>query len=261
MTHYYDKGEHKYPSVTTIIGDCTDKSAPLMQWAANEVVAWIRANCPTIQCSHFRDIYDVKDSDLEAARFAYKDVSQTALDVGSEVHAAIEKYLNLVVGGMDSESAIRLIITRVEMSCQAANSFGAFLTWADEHELKTIATEQTVYGSHWAGTLDWVGFLNGKKYVIDFKSSKNYYKEMAYQVAAYRWAVNAKHVGSYVHGFGYEFPNDGIKGCGILRLDKETGEPEWKDTSRTYEKDLRVFIAMVELYFERHPRIAKGAGR
>ena len=46
-------------------------------------------------------------------------------------------------------------------------------------------------------------------------------------------------------------------GCGILRLDKETGMPHFKDTSKTYKSDLNVFNKMEELYFARHPRIAK----
>jgi hypothetical protein len=40
-------------------------------------------------------------------------------------------------------------------------------------------------------------------------------------------------------------------------LNKETGMPTFKDTSKTYKKDLQVFNKMLELYFLKHPRIAK----
>ena len=41
MSRYYEKDGKKYPSVTHIIGECTDKSQALTQWAANQVVEWI----------------------------------------------------------------------------------------------------------------------------------------------------------------------------------------------------------------------------
>ncbi|HUT16958.1 MAG TPA: hypothetical protein VMW84_01520, partial [Acidobacteriota bacterium] len=100
--------------------------------------------------------------------------------------------------------------------------------------------EETVWGDRWAGTMDFYGSYKGKFYIIDWKTSKKFYPEMRYQVAAYRSIAGSVPVG-----------------CGVLMLDKETGMPTFKDTSKTYEKDLSVFNKMVELYFLRHPRIAK----
>jgi len=254
MSHKYphpETGEKVLSSVTQIISDATDKSAPLSSWAANQVVEWIRKNCVAAVDypeNAARDWYKVWDEDLEQARTHFRDVSQEALDAGSETHHAIEDYLNALLAGKDiKEKIIRTL------SGQAANAFGAFLAWADEHELTPIATERTVYGATdgygWAGTLDLVCRLEGKKYVIDFKTSRACYQEYRYQVAAYRWAIGKD--------LFFTDHKGRPEGCGILRLDKETGEPEWKDTSKTYEKDLRVFQAMVRLYMERHPRIAK----
>ena len=186
---------------------------------------------------------------LDQARFSYKTVSQTALDVGSEVHAAIEKYLKGVMVGKGDHSEIW-----GDSSCeQVANAFNAFLGWMEEHEVKPIALEQKLYGPYWAGTCDFVGWFNGKVYVIDWKTSKAFYPEMRYQAAAYRWAWN--HFGD-----GTDRRIVPAEGCGVLRIDKETGIPEWKDTTKSYDKDLRVFNAMVELYMLRHPRISKKAG-
>ena len=237
---YYKKDEWLYPSVTKIIDDCTDKSAPLMGWATGEMGKWIRKNCEFIEDDNM-DFFNVSEDDLGSARFAYKDVSQEALDVGSEVHHAIEKYLGGILEKTRGPEYADDIIDG--LSGQSANAFGAFLQWADEHNLKPIALEQTVYGNGWGGTLDIKCLLDGKKFVIDLKTSKAFYKEMAYQVAAYRYASG----------------ND-VVGCGVLRLDKSTGLPEWKDTSKTYVSDLNVFEKMVDLYFARHPRIKKGAG-
>ena len=121
--------------------------------------------------------------------------------------------------------------------------FVAFLEWKDEHQLFPLALEETVYGDGWAGTLDYRGMFDGKQYVIDWKSSKAIYPDsMGPQIAAYKSTFND------------------VEGCGILRLDKETGLPEWKDFSKRYEKDLKIFNAMATLYMIRHPRIAKAAG-
>lgn len=217
----YEKNGVTYPRVTNIISDCTNKSDGLIQWAANQTVAWIRENAAPLEGGYW-----IPDENLDKARFNFKETSQTALDVGSEVHAAIEAHLNGLQVSLTSE--------------QAKRAFDAFLEWKDGVELEPIALEQTVWGDRWAGTLDMVCMLNGKKYVVDFKTSKAFYMtEMGAQVAAYRSCV------------------PGAEGSGILRLDKETGMPEFKDFSKRYERDLEVFGKMVELYLLKHPRIAK----
>ena len=263
MTHYYDKDGKKYPSVTTIISDCTNKSGPLTQWAANQVVEWIRQNTNIIGTGGNDTARIVMDKDLDSARFHFKDVSQTALDVGSEVHGAIEAFLKREIArGDDSEPHWDITDPiYAKLSKQAMQAFNAFNAWHKEHNLKPIALEQTVYGNCWAGTLDFLGYFDDKLFVIDWKSSKAHYKEMDYQVAAYR-SVTPQQTQHFV-------PKEGgntikisrtVEGCGVLRLDKETGLPEWKDTSKSYESDLAVFNAMLNLYMLRHPRIRKGAG-
>jgi len=252
VTHKYphpQTGKRVIPSVTQLIGDATDKSGPLTQWAANQVVEWIRENCTAAvdyPQNAGRDWYKVWDKDLDAARFHFRDVSKEALDVGSIVHSAIEEYLKieLLDAGRFSKDEYIKSFSQTD-NPQVVNAFAAFLQWAEEHDLKPIATEQTVYGQTdgytWAGTLDLLCVLDGKKYVIDFKTSRAIYaSEYGPQIAAYRSCL------------------EGVEGCGVLRLDKNTGEPEWKDFCKRYEQDLRVFRAMAKLYFLRHPRIAKG---
>jgi len=240
MTNFYEKEGIKYPRCTQIIGDCTDKSGALIQWGANCVVEWIRENSDAIEYEDAfgERFYAVTDEDLNKARFAYKTVSDKALDVGSEVHNAIEEVLKIQLLQIKQKYGGQLI---PELSCeQAQNAYNAFLDWAQEHKLRPIELEKTVYGSRWAGTLDIVCEYDNKIFVIDWKTSKRFYmSEMGAQIAAYRSCVPE------------------AEGCGILRLDKTTGQPEFKDFSKRYESDLRVFNAMVELYYLRHPRIRK----
>jgi hypothetical protein len=230
-THKIHTGGFEYCSVTTIIGDCTDKSAPLMGWSAKMVCEWIRQNCDIF--NHVNDpdtVWGVTKEDLDNAKMNYREVSKDALDIGSEVHSAIEHYLKT---GIEPKIENEKVLA----------AFVAFLEWKDEHQLFPLALEETVYGAGFGGMLDYRGIFDGKQYVIDWKSSKAIYaSEMGPQIAAYRFV----------------FPD--VEGCGILRLDKDTGLPEWKDFSDRYERDLKTFHLMRDLYYQRHPILAKKAG-
>ena len=167
-------------------------------------------------------IKDIR-SIVEASRKEFRKVSAKALDTGSAVHAAIERYIKT---GDEPQAP----------SDQVLSAFLAFLEWQEKYQVKAINTEQTLYGDNFAGTCDLICTMvvDGKplKYLVDFKASKGVYEEMKYQIAAYRSLTDCK-------------------GCGILRLDKETGLPEWVDTSSTYEHDLRVFKLLADLWWAR----------
>jgi len=267
----YEKDGIKYPRCTNIISDCTSKGDALTQWAANCCVDWIRENCTQPKRGFYASGYDylVPEDELDDMRFAYKTVSDKALDVGSEVHNAIEVFLKREIARKDDGEPHWDITDPIyaKLSKQAMTAFNAFNAWQKEHNLKPIELEKTVYGSRWAGTLDFYGYFNDKLYVMDWKTSKpknkktgkGIYPEMRYQVAAYRNARNNEIIREWnCHQKFREWVDENeIKGCGVLRLDKETGMPDWDDTSKTYEQDLRVFNRMVDLYFERHPRVAK----
>jgi ATP-dependent exoDNAse (exonuclease V) beta subunit len=246
------KGKKVIPSVTQIISDCTDSSAPLMQWSANQCREWIKENVGQQEIG----IYPVTDEHLDEMRFNFRKVSQKALDIGSEVHNAIEMYLQRRLDGKEDLAATDPIWRK--LSVEGRNAFNAFIAWEETHNLKPIALEHTVYGNGWAGTLDFYGHFDDKLYVIDWKSSKAHYPEMRYQVAAYRHAIWDETY-FYNLGLNIEAKKEYPEGSGILRLDKETGLPDWKDHSKTYKQDLNIFNRMVDLYFERHPIIRKRA--
>lgn len=223
----YPYGDRELPSVTTITGQL-DKSGPLTYWAANCACDYIFSQIDSKLDSDKSCPYTAEElfPIIESARKNFRKVSRKALDIGSAVHQAIECYLQT---GEEPQNP----------SEQILSAFLAFLEWKDSWQtFEPIKTEYTVYYPEehgYAGTLDLLVKLDGNVYVIDFKSSKGIYPEMRYQVAAYRAAVKDRPV----------------LGCGILRLDKETGYPEWKDTSSTYEKDLNVFMKLCELWWAR----------
>ena len=230
-THYYKKGEFSLPSVTTIISDCTDKSYHLTRWSAKMACEWIRENTLTDFYGRDKEYHIVFPDDLDNAAENFKEVSQTALDIGSETHAVIEHWLKTGEEHLNPRPEV-------------LNAFRAFKAFFTEHNMKTHKIEFSVFGDYWAGTLDWFGEFDNKLYVIDWKTSRSHYpNQHGPQIAAYRSRVNAK-----------------VEGCAVLRIDKETGLPDFKDYSKRYEKDLEHFLLMKNLFLHRHPIIAKNAG-
>jgi hypothetical protein len=140
----------------------------------------------------------------------YRDVRDEAADIGTRAHAAIEDW----VAGKP-----------YQFTCQYAdNAFRAFQGWAAQQpDLKIDQTEirlvsQTGYG----GTIDAVGHINGKRVLLDWKTSARVYPSHLIQVAAYRelWTENR--------------PDEPIDEMHIIRLDKKNGTFEhhsWPDLS------------------------------
>lgn len=190
------------------------------------LVQWA-ANCAV---EYLVEQGDLGEAAAQDAKYAYKKISKTALRNGSIVHKFIENYL------------LHRITPKIFPNDEIYNSWCAFLSFEyDTDNIISVHTEHNVFGPCWAGTLDWLVKIKDKLYVVDFKTSKAINPEMRYQTAAYRSLTEAE-------------------GNAVLRLDKLTGEYEFKDFSKTYNNDLRAFNAMVNLYFTRHPRIAKKAG-
>ena len=222
MTLTYKKGDRILPSVTTIIGEASNKDA-LIQWAANSTVEYLKSNYESLE-------YMCVDEHFNNARFEYRRLSKEALDIGSEAHSIIETAIkDKVIYESDRE--------------EVNNCVHAFEKWLHDNDVMTIESERTVYGGSWAGTLDLECEVEGVHTIVDFKTSKAIYLDSyGPQLAAY-WSVTD------------------AKEAGILRLDKESGEYEYKRLKKkALEKYLKIFNAMVELYFIRHPLIAKRAG-
>jgi len=226
-TNYYKKDNKKYPRTTSICGQL-DKSQALTYWAAGCACDYIIQeieHVPFCVGGAQATIYDI----INEARTQFRSISQKALDVGGQVHSAIERWLNTREEPKDPPP-------------QVLAGFIAFLEWHDERKIKTFKTEHTVYGADYAGTMDWVCGFDDKLWVIDFKTSKKPkakagYEEWIFQLAAYRACV------------------PGCQAMGVLRLDKETGLPDWYPyTNEDYERGLRTFNILTKLWYARHPK-------
>lgn len=107
---------------------------------------------------------------------AHKYYMETVSNTGTQIH----KYIELDLQGEDgSKLATEQTIAAIE----------SYHKWKDENKVKVIALEKVVHHEDWrcAGTLDAVLEVNGKLYVIDFKTGK--FKPRYFtQLSAY-WAM------------------------------------------------------------------------
>jgi len=248
MSRIYEINNQQYPSVTTIL-DVLEKVA-LRQWAVNSACDYIHNSLENKELIAINDIFGdgvmttrecIKISGrdayliIENARKEWKNISNDAMNIGTEIHDLIEKYIK---HGRDAVG---------ELKPEVENGFLAFLEWEQENIEEWTESEKKVYdpAQCYAGTLDAVAKLkNGKYYVIDFKSSKGFYDGYDQQIAAYR------------HAYEIEMKVK-MDGMGVLRLDKETGLPEFKDYSKVYEQKLNAFFHLVDYYYASKNRRCK----
>lgn len=209
---YFTKDGLKRPSVTTICGRFKESGA-LIQWAYKQG----------------RQHQELADRGLPAPTNLYDQV-QKAAEVGTLVHAMAEDRVQgrdawerFAASGLDEEDAQK-----------ARNGFQAFEDWACMTKLEIIHTEVPMVSEALmcGGTLDWIGRLDGKLVLGDFKTSSAVYTEHLVQVSAYRAMWNETHPDEQLEG-----------GIHILQFGKEAG-----DFAHHHYPDLSDAFALFKLY-------------
>ena len=89
MARYYKHKGCKLPSVTTIVGETSDKQN-LIKWAARMACEYIREYCEEA----VEGLFYVTNGDLDTAQLHHQDESQKAMTIGSNVHGYIQEFLN-----------------------------------------------------------------------------------------------------------------------------------------------------------------------
>lgn len=193
----------KLPSVTTILG-ILNKPA-LLPWAAKETAAEfarLLMELPMVHADGERMLPDERIMEYaEVAKKAYRKKSEEAMSKGTIVHDIIEQWI--INDGK---------ITPDEVSDPVARQgLEQFLAWGEQHEIEILESEQVITdGELYAGRYDLLCVVDGKKTLADLKTSSGIWPEYIYQCHAYAYCV------------------PGVEQVGILRLDKETGEIEWR---------------------------------
>jgi hypothetical protein len=213
----YTINGNDYVRVTRLI-EQLDKPA-LVQSAANCTVKYIKENAVEDML-----LYTVNDELLNRARFEFRKVSEEAKEIGSQVHDIIKHYIRGKIAGKEIDiTKYKKYDERVE------NGFLAFLEWENQNSVEWLKSEFLVYHEKlcFAGTVDALCIINGRITIIDFKSSKGFFDGYDLQVTGYLIAYM-----SMQDSFSLEKPD-----LGILRLDKETGQPEYKDYTKKYKPE------------------------
>lgn len=134
---------------------------------------------------------------------SYKKTLDTAANIGHHTHENIDGFLN-----DETYEAIES-----SMPYQSYNAYQSFLRWfftvTSIAIVKVIFHEKTLTCKYFGGTLDGLYKINGKIYLVDYKTSNHITFKYCLQLAAYRYMLRTE--------LGIE-----IDGCIILQLSKET---------------------------------------
>lgn len=165
------------PSVTTILNNINKPA--LVNWAALEVAKYAYTE---------RDTWHKLDEPAAVdllKRAPYRD-SRKKMDVGTAVHIAVDAHLKRDTGEPP-------VVTDLDLLPYIAGA----IRFLDDHVQRIVRSEATLVNLtyRYAGTCDLVAKLkNGALAVIDWKTGKRLYPEVALQLAAYannEFGVNA----------------------------------------------------------------------
>lgn len=181
--------DRQYYSVTTLLRAMGSQG--LIEWGAREVAGAALDNLGYLPTKLEHEGRQACINWLADARFRRDDGKRTATELGQAVHAACEHYA--LVGSMP------------EVDDEVAPFVDQFVRWMNDFRPQFEAAEMTVYSDRYgyAGTLDAIATVYGKRFVIDYKSSRDdrdkwgnlrtpYADSVALQLAAYRYADKVK---------------------------------------------------------------------
>lgn len=167
----YTWAGESYTSVTTIL-QALSKPA-LVNWAAKMVAEYAVENIDEIAALAKKDAPGAVRA-LKGSPWQKRD---DAAALGTVVHDQIEAY---VLGQ-----------TPPQPSADVSQRFAWFEDWVNDYSPEFEASETTVYSRNYgyAGTLDAIATIGGRRWLIDVKTTKSgVFPEHALQLAAYRFA-------------------------------------------------------------------------
>src|SRR3990167_603667 len=221
MNFEFDEKNHLYTldgkpmtGVTTILSVIAKHA--LIQWAANEAIGLISSKA----LKNSNGEYCVSEELLSEARTAHRKKKEGAADIGTLAHKWVESYIK------DPDN------THYEKDLAIMTD--NFVKWAEENKVKFLQSEFRVYDSDlfYAGTLDFVAEIDGKKFIGDVKTGSGIYPEHFYQMAAYwnAWekmglekldgsvVVNITKQGKLNVEYSYFYQEDFEAFCGALKI-------------------------------------------
>lgn len=222
------KGEKSnLPSVTSITS-VIDKSPQLISWATKLDIGYVRSfleqsTSPTFSREELGGV-------LDKAVNHHNVKKEEAATIGSLVHQFAHDFSRARRDG----TAVPICPDQVDDG--AIKGINAFLDWYLAHDVKIEEMEKVVYSKKhgYVGILDAVAWVDGKRYLLDYKTSKSLYPEMSLQLAAYLGAWEEEH--------------NVLDGSMILHFNKETGDFSMRQFSnKEHKANLKAFVHALEL--------------
>lgn len=191
--HSYWADGHKLVGVTTVLRDGVPKQ--LVNWAAGEAADYAT--------DHWDELADLDNSERRQRIFRAPDRARGAASVkGTLVHADAQR---LLAG------------EEIEVPDDRRGLVDAYLRWVEEWDVHEVVVERPFFSREWAyaGTPDLVADLgDGRRWLVDYKTGKSVYNEVALQLAASRFAE----VWLDAEGGEHPVPELGIEACAVLHL-------------------------------------------
>ena len=168
---------------------------------------------------------------MEKSLRQWDDYCNEGKEIGTKFHDWAEKFAQAKIAGtaepeIDESLGVKLV-----------QAISGFLSWYNSNEIKFLEPEKVIYSkkNDFVGITDAIVILNGKKTILDYKTSKSgHYPEYKFQIAGY--------AGAYIEEYG-ELDN-----AFILNFSKETGDFEAIEISmEEMKKNYDIFLALLKV--------------
>lgn len=162
---YYTNPEtgKRLPSVTTVLGMM---SKPLLvPWAAKVTAQYAVDNWPRLGRLN-------RDKRIQEIKRAHDTIRNDSAELGDTIHEYAESYLK------DEPTP--------QITDENVSAVGALFAWVDEYKPELLGAEVSVWNATYgyAGTFDLLAKINGETWLLDYKTGKGLYPEVAMQLAA-----------------------------------------------------------------------------
>jgi hypothetical protein len=275
-----------YPGVTTITG-LLDKSTPLMIWATGMMLKWLHKNwidyvteeAKTGNWIEFEEREDYFRM-LDDAKEHYKEVSDDARIVGNCVHDLTHHFIksDLENKTFNFTKLFEIVIKENKLpenlNSVVESRFNNTKEWLKENVSKFYETEQPICSKKYGhcGTFDILAelkscldkdnFIKGGLYIVDLKSSKDFYNGQGKQTAGYK--IGREEGGDFNLKFKDDTDKENIiewekdislkpikiDGIGILTTNfKDKGIVKFKDYTNDMEIKEKSFLNLLKFYY------------
>ena len=167
-------------------------------------------------------------------------IKQAAGDKGSKVHLALEDLLAGEEVKIDSQYMNKSTGLLEELKPEEYEALLSFAEWFKETKPEIISSEIVLFSEKhgYAGTVDFICRIDGKLYIVDFKTGQNIWPEYELQVSAYKEALKETKIDAIKEGEEV--------GLAILRVGYRRNKHAYKFTEVEDKFDL--FLAAKKIW-------------